>query len=160
VIARDHGAAEHDTAGDTERRSEQYDDRDQLKIVQDERSVGKAESLESGDLLALRHHLPTERDIEQECRNAEKDEGNGDRRHLLLVEFVLKKPIGRLVASFDCADRTIGLKQPVEFGDDRLRIGTRRQRNDEVIEGPFHIESAFRRAAVDPQNRKKAVIGE
>ena len=127
--------------------------------MQHERRGRKAEGLERGDLLALRRHLAAERDIEQEGGDPEKDDGNGDRHHHLLIELVLEKPVGRLVSPLDGADRAIRLEQAVEIGNDRLGIGPRRQRDDKIVEGAFHIEGGFGGAAVDPKHRKKAVIG-
>ena len=75
-----------------------------------------------------------------------------DRHHLLLVELVLEEPVGRLVAPLDGADRTVGLKQAIKLGDHRLRIGAGGKRHDGIVEGAFHVERGFRRAAVDPQD--------
>ena len=85
--------------------------------------------------------------------------GNCDRHDLLLIELVLKKSVGRLVTPFDGAYRTIRLQQAIELGNDRLCVGAGSERNDEVIEGAFHVKGGFGRAAVDPQNGKEAVVG-
>ena len=160
VIACHHRLAEQEAAGQAERRSEQNDDRDQLEIVQHQRRRRKAERLQGRDLLALRGHQPSEHHVEQKRRDPEEDDGNGDRHHLLLVEFVLEETVGRLITPGDGADRTVGLEQAVEFVDHLPGVGARGERHDGVVEGAFHVEGGLRRAAVDPEHGVEAVVGD
>ena len=125
-----------------------------------ERCGRKSKRLQGGDLFALRRHQPAERHIEQKCRDAEENEGNRRRHHLLLVEFVLQKPVGRLIATFDSANRTVRLKQAIELGDHRLRVGARGKRNDGIVERAFQVECSFRSAPVDPQHGEETVVGD
>ncbi len=124
-----------------------------------QRGGWKTQCLQRGNLLALDHHDPPQSAVEQERRNPEENERNRNRHHLLLVQLVLEEAVRRLISPLDGADRSVLFKQPVQFIDNRLRIGARRQRNDGVIEGCLHIEGGFRRTAVDPKDRIEPIVG-
>ena len=94
-------------------------------------------------------------------RNAatpKKMTGIVDRHHLLLVKLVFEEAVGRLVAPLDGADRSIGRQQPVKLVDHRLGIGIARERNDGIVEGAFHVEGGFGRAAIDPQDGVESIV--
>ena len=93
VIARDHRLTKDEAAGEAQHRSAEHDDRDQLEIVKHQRGGRKAQRLQGGDLFALGGHQPSKHDIQEECRHAEEDEGNGDRHDLLLIEFILEETV-------------------------------------------------------------------
>ncbi|MGY4307577.1 hypothetical protein ACVIJ6_004820 [Bradyrhizobium sp. USDA 4369] len=96
--------------------------------------------------------------MSRKAATPKENDRNGDRHHLLLVQLVLEKPVRRLVAPRDRANRPIGLEQPVELLDDGLCIGPRCQRDHRVVERALHVEGGLGRAAVDPQDRIEAIV--
>ena len=73
--------------------TDQDDDEDELQIMHRQREGWKTQSLQRGNLLALSRYKPAQCAVKQERRNAEEDDGNSDGHHLLLVQFVLEKPV-------------------------------------------------------------------
>lgn len=145
TIGLDHQRAEPGSEAGSRDNAEQDHDGGELEVVQEDRLVGIAERLQSRDLLALDLHQPSHDDMQEKTGDAEEDQRHDDRHGALLGQLILDEAMRGMVAPGDRATAAIGLEQPVHLRHHGRRVGLRREPDDEIVEGPAHVEGGLHR---------------
>ena len=121
--------------------------------------IAVTEGLEHGNLFALQADQSADDNIEQECRDPEKDDREYRGGGFLLLEFLGQKAARELVFTRVGADTAVRLQQGIKATDHILFVAATDQGERDIVERAIHVIGCCQRFLRHPHDAVAFVIG-